>query len=74
MRRRGFLKQLRGHLGFGDSKQPRGADFKISRHVFMRAEYRDLVYNSSAWNLESLDGTNRITHLAEPSVGFGYRF
>jgi opacity protein-like surface antigen len=51
-----------------------GADFNISRHVFMRAEYRGFVYNSPTWNLTSLDGTDRITHRAEPSIGFGYRF
>ena len=51
-----------------------GADFNISRHVFMRAEYRGFVYNSPTYNLTSLDGTDRITHRAEPSIGFGYRF
>jgi outer membrane immunogenic protein len=51
-----------------------GADFNISRHVFMRAEYRGFVYNSPTFNLASLDGTDRITHRAEPSIGFGYRF
>jgi outer membrane immunogenic protein len=51
-----------------------GADFDISRHVFMRAEYRGLVYNSPTYDLTSLNGTDRITHRAEPSVGFGYRF
>jgi outer membrane immunogenic protein len=51
-----------------------GADFNISRHVFMRAEYRGFVYNSPTYNLASLDGTDRITHRAEPSIGFGYRF
>jgi len=51
-----------------------GADFNVSRHVFMRAEYRGFVYNSPAWNLASLDGTDRVTHRAEPSIGFGYRF
>jgi outer membrane immunogenic protein len=51
-----------------------GSDFTISRHVFMRAEYRGFVYNSPTYNLASLDGTDRITHRAEPSIGFGYRF
>ena len=51
-----------------------GADFSISRHLFMRAEYRGFVYNSPTYNLTSLDGTDRITHRAEPSIGFGYRF
>ena len=51
-----------------------GADFKVSHHIFVRAEYRGFVYNSPTYNLTSLDGTDRITHRAEPSVGFGYRF
>jgi len=51
-----------------------GADFNISRHVFMRAEYRGFVYNSATYNLTSLDSKDRITHRAEPSIGFGYRF
>ncbi len=51
-----------------------GADFNISSHVFMRAEYRGFVYNSPTYNLTGLDGTDRITHRAEPSIGFGYRF
>jgi outer membrane immunogenic protein len=51
-----------------------GADFNLSGHLFMRAEYRGFVYNSPTYNLASLDGTDRITHRAEPSIGFGYRF
>jgi opacity protein-like surface antigen len=51
-----------------------GADFKITHHVFLRAEYRGFVYNSPTYNLTALDGTDRIAHRAEPSVGFGYRF
>ena len=51
-----------------------GADFNLSRHLFMRAEYRGLVYNSPAYDLPALAGLDRVTHRAEPSVGFGYRF
>jgi outer membrane immunogenic protein len=51
-----------------------GADFKLSRHVFVRAEYRGFVYNSPTYDLTGLDGADRITHRAEPSLGFGYRF
>jgi outer membrane immunogenic protein len=50
-----------------------GADFNISRHVFLRAEYRGFVYNSPTYNLTILDGTDRTTHRAEPSIGFGFR-
>jgi outer membrane immunogenic protein len=51
-----------------------GADFNLTHHVFMRAEYRGFVYNSPTYNLTSLDSTDRMTHRAEPSIGFGYRF
>jgi len=51
-----------------------GADFNVSSHVFVRAEYRGFVYNSPTYNLTGVDGEDRITHRAEPSIGFGYRF
>jgi hypothetical protein len=40
----------------------------------VRAEYRGFVYNTPTWKLQGLAGADRITHLAEPSIGFGYRF
>jgi len=51
-----------------------GADFNLSHRVFLRAEYRGFIYNSPTYNLTGLDGTDRISHRAEPSIGFGYRF
>jgi opacity protein-like surface antigen len=51
-----------------------GADFNLSHRVFVRAEYRGFVYNSPTYNLTSLNGTDHMTHRAEPSIGFGYRF
>lgn len=51
-----------------------GADFDVTHHVFVRAEYRGLVYNSPTYDLTSLSGVDRTTHRAEPSVGFGYRW
>jgi len=51
-----------------------GADFSLSKHIFMRAEYRGLVYNSPTYDFPGLNGIDRTTHRAEPSVGFGYRF
>lgn len=51
-----------------------GADFKLSQHVFVRAEYRGLVYNSPTFGLSGLDGLDRTTHRAEPSIGLGYSF
>ena len=51
-----------------------GADFKLTHHLFMRAEYRGLFYNSPTYDLAALNRLDRTTHRAEPSVGFGYRF
>jgi outer membrane immunogenic protein len=51
-----------------------GADLNLSRHIFLRAEYRGFVYNSPTYDLPGLSGLDRVTHRAEPSVGFGYRF
>jgi opacity protein-like surface antigen len=51
-----------------------GVDFNMSHHLFMRAEYRGFVYNSPTFGLTTLDGLDRVTHRAEPSLGFGYRF
>jgi opacity protein-like surface antigen len=51
-----------------------GADFNLSHRLFLRAEYRGFVYNSPTYDLTGLASVDRITHRAEPSVGFGYRF
>jgi opacity protein-like surface antigen len=51
-----------------------GADFNITKRIFARAEYRGLVYNSPTFDLTPALGTDRVTHHAEPSIGFGYRF
>src|SRR5580704_2209679 len=39
-----------------------GADFKISRHVFMRAEYRGFIYDSPTYSLTNVAGADRVTH------------
>jgi outer membrane immunogenic protein len=51
-----------------------GADFSVKRHIFVRAEYRGVFYNSPTFNMDGLNGLDRFTHRAEPSVGFGYKF
>ena len=65
----GVSSQARAALVYGG-----GADFRLSSHIFLRAEYRGFVYNSPTFGLPALAGTDRITHRAEPSIGFGYRF
>lgn len=51
-----------------------GADFNAGSHVFIRAEYRGLVYNSPTFDVAPFTGNDRISHRAEPSIGVGYRF
>ena len=51
-----------------------GADFNLTNHLFVRGEYRGLVYNSPTYDLASLKGLDRVTHRAEPTIGFGWRF
>ena len=51
-----------------------GADFSLSSRIFIRAEYRGLLYDSPTFGLSEVSGADRVTHRAEPSIGFGYRF
>jgi len=51
-----------------------GADINLTNHLFIRAEYRGFVYNSPTYDLAALSRLDRVTHRAEPSIGFGYRF
>lgn len=51
-----------------------GADFNISDHLYVRAEYRGFVYDSPTYDVAALNGLDRTTHRAEPSVGIGWRF
>src|SRR5438477_889217 len=51
-----------------------GADFNVTKRLFLRAEYRGLVYNSPTFDLAPAVGVDRVTHRAEPSIGFGYKF
>jgi outer membrane immunogenic protein len=51
-----------------------GADYNLTHHLFLRAEYRGLVYNSPTYNLVGLASADRTTHRAEPSMGVGFRF
>ena len=51
-----------------------GADLNLTNHIFMRAQYRGFVYNSPTYDLPQFAGLDRVSHRAEPSIGFGYRF
>jgi len=51
-----------------------GADFNITHRIFARVQYRGFVYSSPTFELAGPNGLDRVTHRAEPSAGFGYRF
>jgi len=51
-----------------------GIDAGLTSHLFVRAQYRGLIYNSPTYDLPVLTGMDRVTHRFEPSVGFGWRF
>lgn len=50
-----------------------GADFGLTRHLALRAEYRGFVYKTPDFGVQSLT-TNSWTHTAQPSAGFVYSF
>jgi len=50
-----------------------GADFNVTKRLFVRAQYRGLVYNTPNFDVGALN-VDRVTHRAEPSAGIGFRF
>jgi outer membrane immunogenic protein len=50
-----------------------GADFNLGSRFFLRTQYRGLVYNSPTFGASSI-AAELLTHRAEPSAGFGFRF
>ena len=50
-----------------------GADYRISSHIALRAEYRGLVYNRPDFGLSGLD-SNMLAHTAQPSAGIVFKF
>jgi opacity protein-like surface antigen len=51
-----------------------GADLNLTSRFYLRAEYRGFVYNSPTYDFPGLSGFDRVTHRAQPSIGFGFRF
>jgi opacity protein-like surface antigen len=51
-----------------------GVDANLTSHLFVRAEYRGLIYNSPTYDLRVLAGMDRVTQRFEPSIGLGWRF
>jgi opacity protein-like surface antigen len=50
-----------------------GADVDLGGRWFLRAQYRGVVYNSPILAVSTVSA-ELLTHRAEPSVGFGFRF
>ena len=64
----GADRQTKGAFVYGG-----GADYALSRHFSLRAEYRGLVYKSPDFGLNALN-TDSVTHTAQPSAGIVFRF
>ncbi len=50
-----------------------GVDIDLASRWFLRAQYRGLVYNSPVLGVSTV-ASERMTHQAQPSIGFGFRF
>jgi opacity protein-like surface antigen len=50
-----------------------GADYNLSSHFGIRAQYRGLVYKAPDFGISGLQ-TDAVTHMAEPSIGLVFRF
>ena len=66
---RGVDSQARAAFVYGG-----GVDYNLTHRLFVRVEYRGMVYNSPTFNISGLAGADRTTHRAEPSMGLGFRF
>ena len=64
----GATTQGRGAFLYGA-----GADYALTRHLSLRAEYRGFVYKDPDFGLRALN-TNSWTHTAQPSAGILFRF
>ena len=64
----GAERQTRGTFVYGG-----GANFDITHNFGVRGEYRGLIYKVPDFSVQSLN-PDKFTHLAQPSVGFFFRF
>jgi outer membrane immunogenic protein len=64
----GVDNQAKGVFVYGG-----GADYALSRHFLLRAEYRGFVYKTPDFGLAALR-TDATTHTAQPSAGIVFRF
>jgi outer membrane immunogenic protein len=61
-------RQTKGTFVYGG-----GANFDVTSQFGIRAEYRGLVYKTPDFKVQALN-LDKVTHLAQPSVGFYFRF
>jgi opacity protein-like surface antigen len=64
----GIDRQTRGTIVYGG-----GVNFDVARNFGVRAEYRGLIYKAPDFKVDTLN-LDKFTHLAQPSVGFFFRF
>jgi outer membrane immunogenic protein len=64
----GADSQARGAFIYGG-----GADFLLSKHFSLRAEYRGFVYKAPDFGLSALN-SDAVSHSAQPSAGIVFRF
>jgi outer membrane immunogenic protein len=64
----GIDRQTRGTFVYGG-----GVNFDVTRNFGIRAEYRGLVFKAPDFKADALN-LDKVTHLAQPSVGFYFRF
>jgi opacity protein-like surface antigen len=64
----GVTRQTKAAFVYGG-----GLNYDITRNFGVRGEYRGLVYNVPDFNVSTLH-LDKVTHLAQPSVGFYVRF
>ena len=64
----GIDRQTRGAFVYGG-----GFNFDVTRNFGVRTEYRGLVYKSPDFTQPALN-LDKVTHLAQPSAGFYFRF
>ena len=62
-----------GTQGRGAFLYGAGADYALTRHLSLRAEYRGFVYKNPDFGLRALN-TDSWTHTAQPSAGIVFRF
>jgi opacity protein-like surface antigen len=64
----GIDRQARGTFVYGG-----GANFDVTHNFGIRAEYRGFVYKAPDFTSTAL-ALDKVTHLAQPSVGFYFRY